>query len=121
MLQNRAHHEKPESVSVHHDHDCDNIGDGFGVGADLFAGLIMESLALLVIFIVCAVMLCGPIAAICAANKFNVLAVLVGALACWLGIYFFVTVYTWFRYLGLVSAGLGLWAMYKTARNLVVR
>jgi len=80
----------------------------------------MESLALLVFFLVCAVFLCGPVAAIAAANKFNVLAVIIGALACWLGIYFFVTVYTSFKYLGLVSAGLGLWAMYKTARNILV-
>jgi hypothetical protein len=46
--------------------------------------------------------------------------VVIGALSCWLGIYFFVTVYTSFKYLGLVSAGLGLWAMYKTARNITV-
>jgi len=80
----------------------------------------MESLALLVFFIVCAVMLCGPFAVFFAVQRWNLLAVFVGALACWLGIYFFATVYTSFKYLGLVSAGLGLWAMYKTARNLVV-
>jgi|688.fasta_scaffold1076016_2 hypothetical protein len=80
----------------------------------------MESLALLVFFIVCAVLLCGPIAALFAVKKWIIAAVVTGALACWLGIYFFVTVYTSFKYLGLVSAGLGLWAMYQTARNLMV-
>ena len=80
----------------------------------------MESLAFMVFLIVCAVYLCGPIAAICAVNRWHVLAVLLGAFACWLGIYFFVTVYTSFKYVGLVSAGLGLWAMYKTARNIMV-
>jgi hypothetical protein len=80
----------------------------------------MESLAFMVFLIVCAVLLCGPIAALCAINRWHVLAVVIGALSCWLGIYFFVTVYTSFKYLGLVSAGLGLWAMYKTARNIMV-
>jgi hypothetical protein len=80
----------------------------------------MESLAFMVFLIVCAVLLCGPIAAIFAVKKWSIAAVLVGACACWLGIYFFVTVYTSFKYLGLVSAGLGLWAMYKTARNIMV-
>lgn len=80
----------------------------------------MESLALLVFLLVCATYLCGPIAAFFAVKKLSIAAVITGALACWLGIYFFVTVYTGFRYLGLVSAALGLWAMYKTARNIVV-
>jgi hypothetical protein len=80
----------------------------------------MESLALLVFLIVCAAILCGPIAAVCAVNRLHVLAVMIGAVACWLGVYFFVTVYTAFKYLGLVSAALGLWAMYKTARNITV-
>jgi hypothetical protein len=79
----------------------------------------MESLALLVFLLVCAVYLCGPIAAFFAVKKLSIAAVITGALACWLGIYFFVTVYTGFRYLGLVSTGLGLWAMYKTARNIM--
>lgn len=80
----------------------------------------MESLALIVFFIVCAVLLCGPLALFFAMVRWHILAVVIGALSCWLGIYFFVTVYTSFKYLGLVSTGLGLWAMYKTARNLMV-
>lgn len=80
----------------------------------------VESLALLVFLLVTALFLCGPVALGLAYARWNLLAVIVAACACWLGIYFFVTVYTAFKYLGLVSAGLGLWAMYKAARNIVV-
>jgi hypothetical protein len=80
----------------------------------------VESLAFLVFVMICAVLLCGPVALGLAYARWNVLAVLVAAGACWLGIYFFVTVYTAFKYLGLVSAGAGLWAMYKAARNITV-
>lgn len=86
----------------------------------VFAGVNVDVLALSAFMLVSAVYLCGPIALILAWNRWHLLAVLLGAASCWLGIYFFVTVYTAFKYLGLVSAGLGLWAMYKTARNLMV-
>jgi hypothetical protein len=84
----------------------------------------MESLSLLVLstlifLLFCATYLCGPIAALFAVKKWSIAAVVTGAFACWLGIYFFVTVNTEFRYLGLVSTGLGLWAMYKIARNIM--
>lgn len=78
----------------------------------------MESLAFTVFLIVCALYLCGPLAVICAHLRWNIAAVLIGAAACWLGLFWLVTVYTWFKYMGLVSAGLGLYAMYKAARNL---
>lgn len=81
----------------------------------------MESLAFLVFLIITATYLCGPIAAYFAVKKWSFAAVVMGAFACWLGIYFFVTISTGFRYLGLVSAGLGLWAMYKTAHDLMVK
>jgi hypothetical protein len=45
---------------------------------------------------------------------------IVAAASVWLGIYWFVTVYTWARYLGLVSVGLSLYAMYRVAHNLMV-
>lgn len=86
----------------------------------VFAGVNVESLALIIFLIITAVLLCGPLAVFFAVNRWHILAVVIGGLSCWLGIYFFVTVYTAFKYLGLVSAGLGLWAMYKTARNLMV-
>jgi hypothetical protein len=79
----------------------------------------MESLAFLVFIIISALFLCGPVAIALALNKWSVLAVLVGACACWLGIFWFVTVYTGWKYLGLVSAACGLYAMYKTAKNML--
>ena len=79
----------------------------------------MESLALMVFVIFCAVFLCGPLAVLLAVNKLALLAVLTAALACWLGIFWFLSVYTWPRYLGLLSTGCGLYAMYHVAHNLV--
>lgn len=78
----------------------------------------MESLAFMVFVIFCAVFLCGPIAIGLAYNKLNILAVIIAAFSCWLGIYWFITVYTWAKYLGLISAGLGLYAMYIAAHNI---
>lgn len=78
----------------------------------------MESLALLVFLIFCAVFLCGPIAYLLAMYKWNILAVIVSALAIWLGIYWFVTIYTWFKYLGILSSILGVLALLKVTDNL---
>lgn len=78
----------------------------------------MESLALLVFVIFCAVFLCGPIAVLLAYLKWTLLALIVGGLAIWLGVYWFATVYTWAKYLGVVSAGLGLWALFKATRDM---
>lgn len=75
----------------------------------------MESLALLVFVIFSAVFLCGPIAVGLAYLKWTLPALLVGGLAIWLGVYWFATVYTWFKYLGIVSALLGLWALLKAS------
>lgn len=77
----------------------------------------MESLALMVVVIFGAVFLCGPVAVLLAVNKFNLLAIVLACLACWLGIYWFVTVYTWAKYLGIISAGCGLYAMYHVAHR----
>lgn len=78
----------------------------------------MESLALLVFVLFCAVFLCGPLAYGLALLKWNWPAILVSGLAIWLGVYWLVTVYTWAKYLGLVSAGLGLLALVHATRNL---
>lgn len=75
----------------------------------------MESLALLAFVIFSAVFLCGPIAVGLAYLKWTLPALLVGGLAIWLGVYWFATVYTWFKYLGIVSALLGLWALLKAS------
>jgi hypothetical protein len=88
------------------------------VGVDIFARLIVESLAFMVFLIVCAIYLCGPAAVILAYYRWNIAAVLIGAAACWLGIFWLITVYTWFKYLGLASVACGLYAMYRAARNL---
>lgn len=79
----------------------------------------MESLALVVFVIFCAVFLCGPVAVLLAVNKWSLLAVIVAAVACWLGIYWYLTVYTLFKHLGLVSVACGLYAMYYVAEHLV--
>lgn len=78
----------------------------------------MESLALLVFVIFCAVFLCGPIAVGLAYFKWRILSLIVGGLAIWLGVYWFATVFTWAKYLGVVSALLGLWALLKTTREM---
>lgn len=86
----------------------------------VFAGLTMESLALLVFIIFSAVFLCGPLAIALAVQHRGVLAVLLAGVAIWLGIYWYVTVYTWAKYLGVLSAGCGLYAMYHVAHRLQV-
>ena len=80
----------------------------------------MESLAFLVFVIFSAVFLCGPAAIVLSVNKLNILGIILAAISCWLGIYWFVTVYTWAKYLGLFSAACGLYAMYLAARNIQV-
>lgn len=80
----------------------------------------MESLAYMVMLIVCAVYLSGPLSVFLAVRHFDLAAVIIAALACWLGIYWFVTVYTWPRYLGLASTACGLYAMYHVAHRLMV-
>lgn len=67
----------------------------------------MESLAFLVVCIFVAVNLCGPGSLILAYFKLDVLAVMVAAAALVLGAQWFSGVYTWARYLGLVSCGMG--------------
>lgn len=78
----------------------------------------MESLAFLVFIIFCAVFLCGPFAVILAYLKWTIPALIVGGLAILLGAYWFGTIYTWFKYLGVVSALLGLWALLKATGDM---
>lgn len=73
----------------------------------------MESLARIVALIFCAVFLCGPIAVGLAYLKWSIPALLVGGLAILLGAHWFATVSTSIRYLGVLSIGLGLWALLK--------
>jgi hypothetical protein len=80
----------------------------------------VDVLAISVFLLFCGLFLNGPIAIILAYARWNIVAVLIGACSCWLGIFWFVTVYTGWKYLGLLSAACGLYAMYKTARNIQV-
>jgi hypothetical protein len=76
----------------------------------------MDSVAAVLFVLICLGYLCGPVALWLAFRRWYFLAVLVGALSCWLGIFWFVTIYTEWKYLGLGSAACGLYAMYKTAK-----
>lgn len=78
----------------------------------------MESLAFMVFVIFSAVFLCGPIAVGLAYMKWAIPALIVGGLAIWLGVYWFATVFTWAKYLGVVSSLLGLWALLKTTGDM---
>lgn len=79
----------------------------------------METLAFFVFLLICALFLNGPLAILFANQRWHILAVIAGACACWLGIFWFVTVYTGWKYLGLLSAACGLYAMYLTAKNIL--
>lgn len=78
----------------------------------------MESLALMVFFIWCAVFLCGPLGVL--ADYFNrpLLAGIFATSAIWLGVFWFVHTYTWPKYLGLFSAGMGLYVVWRNAKRL---
>lgn len=78
----------------------------------------MESLGVLIFAIFCAVFLCGPLACLLAHYKFRVLSLLIGGLAIFLGIYWFATVFTWFKWLGVLSALCGLFALLKTTGDM---
>jgi hypothetical protein len=71
----------------------------------------MESLAFIVVCVFVAVNLCGPGALILAHFKLDVLAVITAAAALVLGVQWFISVFTWARYLGLVSVCMGALAM----------
>jgi hypothetical protein len=79
----------------------------------------MDLLAISAVLLFSAVFLCGPIAAVLAYNRWSIMAVFLGAASCWLGIFWFVTIYTNFKYLGLMSAACGLYAMYITAKKML--
>lgn len=81
--------------------------------------MLVETLAISLLMLFSALFLCGPIAVILAYNRWAMLAVLLGAASCWLGIFWFVTIYTGWRYLGLFSTACGLYAMYITANYML--
>lgn len=71
----------------------------------------MESLAFLVFCLFVAVNLCGPGALLAAYLHYDVLAAITGGFAVLLGWQWFSTVYTWARYLGLLSLLMGVTAI----------
>ncbi len=79
----------------------------------------MESLGLLVFVLFCGVFLCGPFALGCAYLRWNWLAVLIGCVALMLGIFWFATVFTWFKWLGVISAFMGFLALLKATGDML--
>lgn len=77
----------------------------------------MESLALMVFIIWCCVFLCGPAAALCDYFNRPIAASLLALAAIWLGVFWFAHVFTWPRYLGLFSAAIGLYVVWRTAKR----
>jgi hypothetical protein len=77
----------------------------------------MESLAFLIFLLWSAVFLGGPVAYLLALYKWNMLALLAACTSIWLGVFWFATIYTGWKYLGLLSALLGLLALLKVTEN----
>lgn len=78
----------------------------------------MESLAILIVCLFVAMNLCGPGALALAYFKLYIPAAIVGAGAVLFGIQWFQGVYTWARYLGIVSAFMGLLAIALVFKHL---
>jgi hypothetical protein len=77
----------------------------------------MESLALLVVILFCAMFLCGPVALTLYYFKRYILAFIVGSMAVALGFSWYIDVYTWARFLGLASAACGLCAVVLSVKK----
>lgn len=79
----------------------------------------VESLAILVVCLFVAMNLCGPGALALVYFQLNIPAAVVGAAAVFLGAQWFTGVYTWARYLGIVSALMGALAVALVFKHLV--
>ena len=75
----------------------------------------VASLAYLVIFLFMLVFLMGPFAIWVAAKSHPIAAAFAGIAAIWLGMFWFTGVNTWPKYLGLVSACMGAYAIWLAA------
>lgn len=75
------------------------------------------SLAVLLFLLISGAYLSGPLAYALAVARFNILAVLLAGLSIWLGTFWLLTIYTGWKYLGLVSAGIGVLALLKATGN----
>ena len=80
--------------------------------ASAIVEFLVASLAYLILSLICLLFLLGPFAAWIAVKNFPIAALVLGLLAIGLGVFWFQGVYTWPRYLGLLSAGLGIYACW---------
>lgn len=74
--------------------------------------LLVTSLAYLILGLICLLFLIGPFAVWFAVKKWPIAACAVGGASIGLGLFWFQGVYTWPRYLGLVSAAIGAYAIW---------
>lgn len=77
----------------------------------------MESLALTVFILWCCMFLIGPFAVLFDYFDRPVLAGLSATIAIWLGVFWFAHTYTWPKYMGLFSAAMGLYVVWRNARR----
>lgn len=77
----------------------------------------MEILILLLLGLYISLFLSGPLAIL--ADYFNrpLLAGLLATSSIWLGIFWFAHTYTWPKYLGLCSAAMGLYVVWRNAQR----
>lgn len=80
----------------------------------------MATAAALIAFLgICLVWLCGPLALLAAVWKRYGIATVLSIAALYLGVFWYETVYTEWRYLGLVSANCGLVAFFLAIRTYI--
>ena len=77
----------------------------------------MESLAFVVFLLWSSLFLGGPFAYLLARYRWNWAALLLAAASIWLGVFWFATIYTYWKYLGIASAIFGLLALLRVAEN----
>lgn len=75
----------------------------------------VASLAYLVLFLLALMFLSGSFAIWIAVKSHPIAAALAGIMAIWLGLFWFTGVHTWPKYLGLVSAAMGAYAIWLAA------
>jgi len=78
----------------------------------------MESLAVMVFVLWCCVFLCGPLAVLFNYLNRPLISAILALASIWLGIFWFAHVFTWPRYLGLFSAAMGLYVVWRTAKRI---
>jgi len=77
----------------------------------------LDYLILSALMAYCAVFLCGPFAVLLHYARYPVWAALVGGISIFLGVYWCVHIYTYFRWPGLLSAACGLFVLWRSAKS----